>query len=134
MQAEPDTAAVPHQELHAGAFFPSEEEGLAFPRRMPGGLSGEAHQGVDAGAHVGRFANEPEGMRGQHRLSSRMMAAMPAGVILFTILTFAYKGRVSRIAWFTTADNEPSPDAYVKYEPVHDHTSDKEASNKGICQ
>ncbi|SQS29568.1 Uncharacterised protein [Escherichia coli] len=29
--------------------------------------------------HVSRLADEPEGMRAQHRLSSRMMAAMPAG-------------------------------------------------------
>lgn len=77
--AEPDTVAVPHQELHAGAFFPGEEEGFAFPGRMPGSLSGEPRQGVDAGAHVCRLTNEPEGMRVQHRLSSRMMAAMPAG-------------------------------------------------------
>ncbi len=60
-------------------FFPGEEEGFAFPGRMPGGLSGESRQGVDAGAHVSRLADEPEGMRAQHRLSSRMMAAMPAG-------------------------------------------------------
>lgn len=77
--AEPDAVAVPHQEFHAGAFFPGEEEGFAFPGRMPGGLSGESRQGVDAGAYVSRLADEPEGMRAQHRLSSRMMAAMPAG-------------------------------------------------------
>lgn len=76
---EPDPVTVPHQELHAGAFFPGEEEGFAFPGRMPGGQRGEARQGVDAGAHVGGLADEPEGMRVQHRLSSRMMAAMPAG-------------------------------------------------------
>ncbi|WP_213091593.1 hypothetical protein, partial [Escherichia coli] len=28
-------------------------------------------------------------------------------------LTFAYKGRACRMAWFTTAGNAPSPDAYV---------------------
>ncbi|WP_212591273.1 hypothetical protein, partial [Escherichia coli] len=38
-----------------------------------------------------------------------------AGVIFFAIrfLTFAYKGRACRMAWFTTAGNAPSPDAYA---------------------
>ncbi|WP_212591274.1 hypothetical protein, partial [Escherichia coli] len=38
-----------------------------------------------------------------------------AGVIFFAIrfLTFANKGRACRMAWFTTAGNAPSPDAYL---------------------
>ncbi|WP_213060408.1 hypothetical protein, partial [Escherichia coli] len=41
-----------------------------------------------------------------------------AGVIFFAIrfLTFAYKGRACRMAWFTTAGNAPSPDAYIVFE------------------
>lgn len=40
--------AVPHQELHAGAFFTGKEKGLAFPGRMTRRHSGEAGQSGDA--------------------------------------------------------------------------------------
>lgn len=72
--------AVPHQELHAGAVFPGKEEGLAVPGRMTRRHSGKAGQCGDTGAHVSWLAHEPETLGVQHRLSSRMMAAMAAGV------------------------------------------------------
>lgn len=72
--------AVPHQELHAGAVFPGKEEGLPVAGRMTRRHSGKAGQCGDTGAHVSRLADEPEIQRVQHRLSSRMMAAMAAGV------------------------------------------------------
>ena len=77
---EPDAMAVPHQELHAGAVFPGKEEGLAVPGRMTRRHSGKAGQCGDTCAHVSGLAHEPETLGVQHRLSSRMMAAMAAGV------------------------------------------------------
>ena len=80
--AEPDAMAVPHQELHAGAFFAGKEEGLAVAGRMTRRHSGKSGQCGDTGAHVSRLADEPEIQRVQHRLSSRMIAAIAVGVVV----------------------------------------------------
>lgn len=78
--AEPYAMAVPHQELHAGAVFPGKEEGLAVAGRMTRSHSGKAGQCGDTGAHIGGLADEPETLKVQHSRSSRMRAAIPAGV------------------------------------------------------
>lgn len=77
--AESDSVAVPHQELPAGAFFPGKEKSLVVARWMTRRQSGKSGQCSDIGVHVSRLADEPEIQRFQHRLSSRMMTAMPAG-------------------------------------------------------
>ena len=91
---EPDAMAVPHQELHAGAVFPGKEEGLAVPGRMTRRHSGKAGQCGDTGAHIGGLADEPETLKVQHSRSSRMRAAIPAGVEV-TLAALHFKNYVS---------------------------------------